>query len=141
MSESKVKVVKVSQKPCKPFILEVMVFSPEAGYKFQLMVERQCASATEPIWKLVFDLEKKIENEFVQIVHVSFTSGSVEESDGIKSMVTEGISYEAAKVVVGEVYPATKAIEEDPGPSEEKKKELRDSMRKVTKTQLVSLGL
>ena len=32
-------VVKIGPKRCRPFLLQVMVFSPEAGYKFEVVVE------------------------------------------------------------------------------------------------------
>lgn len=56
---SKISVVPVGQKRCRPFILEVFVASPEAGYKFELIVEKSCTSSNDALWKLVFDLYKK----------------------------------------------------------------------------------
>ncbi|HEV2834058.1 MAG TPA: hypothetical protein VGW58_02010, partial [Pyrinomonadaceae bacterium] len=44
-------VVKVGQKKCKPFIFEVMVYSPEAGYKAQVQVERGCTPTNDSVWK------------------------------------------------------------------------------------------
>ena len=35
---SRVSVVPTGSKVCKPFLLEVMVFSPEAGFKFKVVV-------------------------------------------------------------------------------------------------------
>ena len=141
MPKNKISVVPVGAKACKPFILEVMVFSPEAGYKFRLLIERQCVTANDSIWKLVFDLEKKIENEFIQIVHVSFTAGTKNEAKGISSMVSEGVTFEAAKVITEEVHPATKALEGNPKPTKTEKENLRKSMSKTAKTQLVSVEL
>jgi hypothetical protein len=40
ISMGRTSVVKVGEKKCKPFLMEVMVFSPEAGYKFEVLVER-----------------------------------------------------------------------------------------------------
>ena len=40
MPASSISVVSTTGKPCKPFLLEVMVFSPESGYKFKVIVER-----------------------------------------------------------------------------------------------------
>ena len=56
---SNISVVSIGPKQCKPFILEVFVASPEAGYKFELTVEKSCTSTKDPLWKLVFDLYKK----------------------------------------------------------------------------------
>ena len=63
-------VVPIGPKKCKPFILEVFVASPEAGYKFELTVEKSCTSTNDPLFKLVFDLYKKdASGVFQQIVH------------------------------------------------------------------------
>ena len=34
-------------KICKPFLLEVMVFSPESGFKFKVIVERSCTPTAD----------------------------------------------------------------------------------------------
>jgi len=141
MPKNRVSAVPVTKSDCKPFILEVMVFSPESGYKFELMVERQCAASDESIWKLVFDLFKKDDNSFIQIVHVSFTAGSNAEAKGINSMATDGVSFEAAKVIVDDVHPAAKALEDNPNPTKTQKEALRKSMSKAAKSQVVSLDL
>ena len=60
MANSSISVVPVGNKICKPFLLEVMVFSPEAGFKFKVMVERSCTPEADAIWKLVFDLFRVI---------------------------------------------------------------------------------
>jgi len=37
----------VARKRCKPFLLSVMVFSPEAGYKFEIEVERNYSASNQ----------------------------------------------------------------------------------------------
>ena len=37
----------------RPFLLEIMVFCPEAGYKFKVNVERSCTPEADALWKLV----------------------------------------------------------------------------------------
>lgn len=128
MPGSSTSVVPVGPKKCKPFLVEVMVFSPEAGYKFELNVEKACSVDNDPIWKVVFDLYEKIGAEFVQIVHVSFRSGTAAETAGVKSMVTNGISQAQADGVIDDVFPATKAIAGDPNPSPEKKQAIHNAM-------------
>ena len=64
MPNDNISVVPVTTSSCTPFTLEVMVFSPESGFKFQVLVERSCTKATPETpamtkWKLVFDLYKK----------------------------------------------------------------------------------
>ena len=75
-------VVKVGTKQCKPFSFEVMVYTPEAGYKAQIVVERGCTPTNDSIWKFVFDLYKKqaTGTGFDQLVHVSCRASGCRES-------------------------------------------------------------
>jgi hypothetical protein len=82
-------VVKVGQKKCKPFNFEVMVYSPEAGYKAQIVVERGCTATNDSVWKFVFDLYKKqaAGTGFDQIVHVSYRALTKEENAAVVGMI------------------------------------------------------
>ncbi len=128
-------VVSVGKKTCKPFILEVFVASPEAGYKFELVVEKSCTSTNDALWKLVFDLYKKDSaGIFQQIVHVSFKPTEPTEQEGVEKLATEPVSVEAARVLTKEVHPAAKALAGAANPTPAQKKKLHDAMSKVAKT-------
>lgn len=133
MATSSVSVVPIGTKKCKPFVLQVMVFSPESGFKFEVLVERDCSPDNDPIWKLVFDLYKKQPSgsDFDQIVHVSFTSGSSTEQQGIQSMVTQGVSGAQADVITNEVYPAAKSLDGIQNPTPEQKAALHQALSKA----------
>jgi hypothetical protein len=105
---AKASIVKVGKKKCRPFLLEVMVMHPEAGFKFEVVVEKGCSPENDPIWKLVFDLYKKKDQEFIQIVHVSFRAEAPKEVEGVRSMAFDGASPEQARILVEEVHPAAK---------------------------------
>jgi hypothetical protein len=60
-------VVKVGPKKCKPFIFEVMVYSTEAGYRAEVVVEKGCSATNDAIWKFVFDLTRGRRAEPVSI--------------------------------------------------------------------------
>lgn len=130
MSGSSIKVVPIGDKICKPFLLEVMVFSPESGYKFKVIVERSCTPEADPIWKLVFDLFKVTDKE-VQVVHVSFTAGSPVEQKAIQRMAAEGIKPAQATILANDVHPAARAIEGKKKPTAKQKQQLHDSMSSV----------
>lgn len=131
MPKSSTSVVTVSKKVCKPFLLEVMVFSPESGYKFKVMVERSCTPEADPIWKLVFDLFKVSGGNEVQVVHVSFTTGTPVEQKAVQAMAANGVKPEQANVLVAEVHPAAKAIAGVAKPTAAQKKRIHDAMSKV----------
>jgi hypothetical protein len=108
-----------------------MVFSPEAGYKFKVIVERSCTPEADPIWKLVFDLYKVGEDKEVQVVHVSFTTGTPVEQKAVQLMASEGIKPAQADLVINEVHLAAKAIEGVKMPSTKQKQRLHDAMTEV----------
>jgi len=124
-------VVKVGPKRCRPFLLQVMVFSPEAGYKFEVVVEKACTPENDPVWKLVFDLYKQKRDGFDQIVHVSFRAGTAEEGDGVKRMALEGVSEKQADLLTGPVYDAAKTLEGVSTPTPQHKETIRKTMSKV----------
>lgn len=111
MATSNVSVVTTGPKKCKPFLLEVMVSPPQGNFKFELIVEKGCTSNNDPIWKLVFDLYKKVNNSFTQIVHVSFKAGSENEKKGIKSIAVDGITEKATDVATKEVMPVAQQLD------------------------------
>jgi len=129
---AKLTVVPIGPKKCKPFILEVFVASPEAGYKFELIVEKICTSANDALWKLVFDLYKKdAAGVFQQIVHVSFKPTEPDEQRGVEALALEPVNVETARVLRKEVHPAAKAFAKSARPTAAQKKALHDAMRKA----------
>ncbi len=108
-----------------------MVFCPEAGYKFEVVVEKACTPENDPIWKLVFDLYKKKGDGFDQIVHVSFRAGTAEEGEGVKRMALEGVSDRQADLLTGPVYDSAKALEGVSTPTPEQKEKIRQTMSAV----------
>jgi hypothetical protein len=133
-SDSVISVVATDKKLCKPFLVDVMVFSPESGYKFAVQVERACTPEADPIWKLVFDLYK-VTDEEVQIVHVSYKAQSPIEAKGIQRMAA-GVTPKQADLLVKDVHPAARDIEGVQAPTKKQKDRLRKAM-----SQAVSVNL
>ncbi len=131
MPTSSTSVVPIGAKVCRPFLVEVMVFSPESGYKFKVLVERACTPEADPIWKLVFDLYKVTGSTEVQVVHVSFTSGTPVEQKGVRLMASDGVKPAQAEILTTEVHPAAKAIVGAKKPTAAQKKRLHDAMTRV----------
>ncbi len=86
-------VVKIGAKKCKPFILEVMIYSPKSGYKADVVVERGCTADNSSVWKFVFDLYKKnaAGTGFDQLIHVSYRGLTPAENVAIAGMI-DGLS-------------------------------------------------
>src|SRR5215813_3337570 len=109
-------VTKVGTKKCKPFIFEVMVYSPEAGYKAQVQVERGCTPTNDSIWKFVFDLYKKQASGdgFDQLVHVSYRALNKEENTAVIGMIDGLTDAQADKLP--ELHQAAKKFSDNPTP-------------------------
>ena len=131
MPKSSTSIVPIGKKTCKPFLLEVMVFSPESGYKFKVVVERTCTPEADALWKLVFDLYQVSNGEEVQIVHVSFTAGEAVEQKAIQTMADRGITEAQSDILIKEVHPATKAIAGVKKPTAAQKKRIHEAMKKT----------
>ena len=128
MPNSSTSVVPIGPKICKPFLLDVMVFSPEAGFKFHVSVERDCTPTADAIWKIVFDLYKVVAGSpDVALVHVSFTSGTPVEQKAVQGMVN-GVKPAQADILVKKVYPATKAVVGNQNPTAAQKQAIHDAM-------------
>lgn len=131
MPQSSTKIVPVGDKVCRPFLVEVMVFSPEAGYRFKVSVERTCTPEADAVWKLVFDLYRVAGSKETQLVHVSFTAGTPVHQRGIEHIAAEGVKPKQSDILVNEVHPATKAIVGEANPTPKQKKKIHDAMEKV----------
>lgn len=133
---SKISVVSIGTKICKPFVLEIMVFSPETGYKFKVNVERACTKEADPIWKLVFDLYRVQDLQETQLVHVSYTGGTPVEQKAIEQMAGNGVSATQSAKLVQEVYPAAKALKPGKPPTPAQKTSLKKAMADVVQVDL-----
>lgn len=119
-------------KKCKPFLIRVMVFSPESGYKFIIEIQKACTAENEPVWKLLFDLYKKIDNEFVEVVSVEFVAGDPNDIDKIAAITDEGMKRPQVRAFRDNVYPLTKPFgDSGTKPTAEEKKMIDASVKKA----------
>ena len=128
---SKISVVSIGQKVCRPFVLEIMVFSPESGYKFKVHVERSCTPEADELWKLVFDLFQITGRDEVQLVHVSFTAGTPVEQTAVQQMAANGVTTQQSDVLVRQVFPAARELKPGRPATTAQKKALKDAMTEV----------
>ncbi len=94
-------------KKCKPFLLRVMVFSPESGYKFTIEVQKACTDANEEVWKLLFDLYKKAAGDidFVELVSVEFVAGDPNDVTKVAAITDEGMTRPQVRAFRESVFP------------------------------------
>lgn len=87
---------------CTEFRIKVMVFSPESGFKFDVTVQRKCFPTK---FLVIFNLFKKIGNEFVLIVSVEFEAEKREDKKAIETIATSGISVLQSRAFTRKVFP------------------------------------
>jgi hypothetical protein len=119
-------------KICTPFYISVMMFNPEAGYKYFVKVQKSCSADNDPIWKLRFDLDRLIKNKFVRVLEIEVGAGTDGEEKKIEQIAEEGITDKQSDAINTEVYPLAKVLaEEDRDPTEAEAQAINNSMRKV----------
>ncbi|HYP27288.1 MAG TPA: hypothetical protein VE262_11265 [Blastocatellia bacterium] len=137
-----ISIAPVTTDSCRPFTLDVMVFSPEAGYKFEVSIERDCikATATDPAieqWKLVFDLYKLKTGgtDFDQIVHVSYTAANPVQERKVAATAANGLNPAQSQQLITKVHPAVKGVEDlgslPPDQADVAKQKIKDQMSKT----------
>lgn len=123
-------IVTIRTRKCRPFLLRVMVYSPESGYKFNIEVQKACTASNEEVWKLLFDLYKKIDNQFVEIISVEFIAGDPNEIEKVAAITDEGLTRPQLRAFRDRVYPLAKSIgDEAREPTDEEQQKMADVMR------------
>lgn len=119
-------------KTCKPFLLRVMVFSPESGFKFTIEIQKACTSQNEPVWKLLFDLYKKIGADFQEVVSVEFVAGDPNDMDKVSAITDEGMKRPQVRAFRDNVYPLVKPFgDSGQKPNNDQKKKIDESIRQA----------
>lgn len=122
--------ITIGGRKCKPFLLRVMVFSPESGYKFEIEVQLACTATNEEVWKLLFHLSKKINNQFVEIVSVEFVAGDPNEIAKVAAISDDGMTRPQVRAFRDSVYPQVKTLEgHQPTPQEQQ--QVHDEVKKA----------
>ncbi len=123
-------------KKCKPFLLRVMVFSPESGYKFTIEIQKACTSQNEPVWKLLFDLYKKTATDFQEVVSVEFVAGDPNDITKIAAITEDGMNRSQVRAFRDNVYPLVKPFgDSGQKPNDDQKKKIDDSMKTAINSQ------
>ena len=99
-------ITRTAKDTCTEIHLKVLIFSPEAGFKFDVSVERKCFPTK---WHIIFNLFKKVGNDFVLIVSVDFEAEKKVEEKAISNMSTEGIGVMQSRAFRKKVFPLVKA--------------------------------
>jgi hypothetical protein len=127
--------VRAGGKRCKPFLIRVMVFSPESGYKFTIEIQKACTASNDEVWKLLFDLFKRIEGEFEEVVSVEFVAGDPNDIEKIAAITDEGMKRSQVRAFRDNVFPLVRPFaDEGREPTKEEQKKIDQTMKKALNT-------
>jgi hypothetical protein len=129
-------VTTTGSKKCSPFLLKVMIFSPEAGFKFDVSVQLLCSPTNDKTWKMLFNLYKKIGTDFVQLVGVEFQAQSPAESQAIETMSNQGVNVLQSRALRTKVHPAVKPLADGHQPTDAEKNKIHSAMQKAVLLQV-----
>ncbi len=118
--------------PCQGFTIEIRILIPKKGYKLHVLVDKTCVN-DQARWGLTFTLEKKIGNEYVEIVFVSYKpkADDTPAQRGIEKTLQTRLTKQQIKIGNAEVFPVTAELEGTPGPTPDQKKRLEAASRKL----------
>lgn len=122
-----------AEAPCRGFTLQVRVFIPKQGFRFRVIVDKTCVN-NQPRWGLTFVLEKKIGNEFVEIVFVEYKPkpDDVEAARGIEHMLDTKVTQEQIKIAKEEIVPVAMELEDASGMTADQKKRIESGARRFS---------
>ena len=121
-----------SSGSCTPIRLRVMIFSPEAGFKFEVTVVHLCSPVEK--WSVVFNLFKQINGQLVQVVGVDFEAEVPAEVQAIEKMSNEGVNFQQARQFTKKVHPAVKPLDDGHAPTPAEEAKIHKEMQKAVLT-------
>lgn len=118
---------------CRGFTLQVRVFIPKQGFRFRVLVDKTCVK-NQPLWGLTFVLEKKIGNEFVEIVFVEYKPKpeDAEAAKGIEKTLDTKVTQEQLKIAKQEIVPVAMELEGASGMTPDQKKRIETGARRFS---------
>lgn len=122
-----------AEAPCRGFTLQVRVFIPKQGFRFRVIVDKTCVN-NQPCWGLTFVLEKKVDNEFVEIVFVDYQPklDDAAAAQGIEKMLETKVTQEQIKIAKEDIVPVAMELEGASGMTPDQKKRVETGARRFS---------
>ena len=125
------RVTTTSSDSCNPFLLKVMIFSPEAGFKFDVSVQLTCSPTNDKTWNLIFNLYKKVGTDFAQVVGVQFQAQTPAEKESLETMSNQGVNVLQSRALRTQVHPAVKPLADGHQPTDEETAKIHTAMQQT----------
>ncbi len=125
-------ITKAAPAPCQGFTLEIKVV-PKKDLRLHVIIDKTCVNNSAR-WGLVFELDKKIDGEWTQIVFVSYKPklDDAQAQGGIQKMLADKkMTKKQQELAKNEVIPVAAELEGTTGPTPQQAKRLEAGSRKV----------
>lgn len=96
-------------RKCKPFSVQLAVFSPERNMRVQFALDKACNPDDSAFYSFLFVLSQKIGAEFQERIRVSVTIGA-NMTDRAEKLVKEGLSESQVTYLSGPVTARAKKL-------------------------------
>ena len=117
---------------CKGFTLEIKVV-PKKDLRLHVIIDKTCVN-NQALWGLIFELDRKIDGEWTQVVFVSYKPKpeDLQAQQGIQKMLADKkITKKQQELIKEEVIPPTAELEGTSGPTKPQAQRIEAAARKV----------
>lgn len=123
--------------PCQGFTLEVKVV-PKQDLRLHVIIDKTCVN-NQAVWGLIFELDRKIDGEWTQIVFVSYKPKpeDVPAQQGIQKMLADRtITRNQQQIIKSDVIPPAAELEGTSGPTPDQAQRIEAGARKVVTAEI-----
>lgn len=127
-----VAITKSSPAPCHGFTLEIKVL-PKKDLRLHVIIDKTCVN-NQARWGLVFELERKIDGVWTQIVFVSYKPKleDTQAQKGIQKMLADKkMTQKQQTIAKEEIIPVTAELEGTSGPTPSQARRIEAASRKM----------
>ena len=117
---------------CKGFTLEIKVV-PKKDLRLHVIIDKTCVN-NQAVWGLIFELDRKIDGEWTQVVFVSYKPKieDLQAQQGIQKMLADKkVTKNQQQLIKDEVIPPTAELEGTDGPTKNQANRIEAGARKV----------
>lgn len=117
---------------CKGFTLEIKVV-PKKDLRLHVIIDKTCVN-NQAVWGLIFELDRKIDGEWTQIVFVNYKPKpeDLQAQQGIQKMLADKkITKKQQDLIKEAVIPPTAELENTSGPTKDQAQRIEAGARKV----------
>jgi len=127
-----VPVTESTPEPCKGFTLEIKVV-PKKDLRLHVIIDKTCVN-NQAVWGLIFELDRKIDGEWTQVVFVSYKPKieDLQAQQGIQKMLADKkVTKNQQQLIKDQVIPPTAELEGTDGPTKAQANRIEAGARKV----------